>query len=65
MSICSAKLTVNELHKFLSKIKDEYGDYELVAVDDGTGLVTLSLINEDVYLVQDKKKIYMLGHILG
>ena len=65
MSICSPKLTVNELHKFLSKIKDEYGDYELAVADDGTGLMILSLIDEDVYIIQGRKKIYMLGRILG
>ena len=65
MSICSPKLTVNELYKSLSKIKDKYGDYEVVAVDDATKLMRLNLINENAYLIQDEKKIYILGNMLG
>ena len=65
MSICSPKLTVNELYKSLGKIKDEYGDYEVVAVDDITKLMRLNLINEDAYIIQNEKKIYILGNMLG
>lgn len=65
MSICSPKLTINELYKFLDKIKDEYGDYEIVAVDDATKLMRLNLIDENAYVIQDEKKIYILGNMLG
>lgn len=65
MGICSPKLTVNELYKSLDKIKDEYGDYEVVAVDDTTKLMRLNLIDENAYLIQDEKKLYILGNILG
>lgn len=65
MSICSPKLTVNELYEFLGKIKDEYGDYEVVAVDDATKLMRLNLIDENAYLIQDEKKLYILGNMLG
>lgn len=65
MSICSPKLTINELYKFLDKIKDEYGDYEIIAVDDATKLMRLNLIDENAYVIQDEKKIYILGNMLG
>ena len=65
MGICSPKLTVNELYKFLGKIKDEYGDCEIVAVDDATKLMRLNLIDENPFFIQNEKKIYILGNILG
>ena len=65
MSICSPKLTINELYKFLDKIKDEYGDYEIITVDDATKLMRLYLIDENAYVIQDEKKIYFLGNMLG
>lgn len=65
MSICSPKLTVNELYKSLGKIKDEYGEYEVVVVDDATKLMRLNLIDEDCYLITKEKKLYILGNMLG
>jgi len=59
------KLTVNELYKSLSKIKDDFGDCEIVAMDNLMKLMTLKLLDKDGYIDIENRKLYIFGDMIG
>lgn len=61
----SSKLTVNDFYKTLSKIKDDFGDCEIVVMDNVMKLTTLHLLDKGGYIDIESRKLYIFGDMIG
>lgn len=59
------KLTVKELRKSLDNIPKDYDDYFISAIDDVTGLMELSLLDTDTFIIPERKLLYLKGSMIG
>lgn len=59
-----SKLTVKELRKSLDNIPKDYDNYFISAVDDTTGLLELSLLDTDTFIVPEKRLLCLKGSMM-